>query len=127
MKKIRVLIAEDHETVRQGLRALLADRADIEVVGEAANGRVAVDRACALKPDIAWFQEKRHEYYAFVYFRFWTGTRPSEAIALRCADLDLPNRRIRIRRQAEPGRGAAQGDPRRSRGRALPRRVAGGP
>ena len=53
MKKIRVLIAEDHETVRQGLRALLADRADIEVVGEAANGRIAVDRVCALKPDIA--------------------------------------------------------------------------
>ena len=53
MKRIRVLIAEDHETVRQGLRALLADRADIEVVGEAPNGRVAVDRVCALKPDIA--------------------------------------------------------------------------
>ena len=53
MKKIRVLIAEDHETVRQGLRALLADRADIEVVGEAHNGRVAVDRVRALKPDIA--------------------------------------------------------------------------
>ena len=53
MKKIRVLIAEDHETVRQGLRALLADRADIEVVGEAPNGRIAVERVAALKPDIA--------------------------------------------------------------------------
>ena len=53
MKMIRVLLAEDHETVRQGLRALLADRADIEVVGEARNGRVAVDRVCALKPDVA--------------------------------------------------------------------------
>jgi DNA-binding NarL/FixJ family response regulator len=52
-KKIRVLIAEDHETVRQGLRALLANRPDIEVIGEADNGRVAVDRVCELKPDIA--------------------------------------------------------------------------
>jgi DNA-binding NarL/FixJ family response regulator len=52
-KKIRVLIAEDHETVRQGLRALLGSRPDIEVVGEANNGRIAVDRVCALKPDIA--------------------------------------------------------------------------
>jgi DNA-binding NarL/FixJ family response regulator len=52
-KKIRVLIAEDHETVRQGLRALLGNRPDIEVIGEASNGRVAVDRVCALKPDIA--------------------------------------------------------------------------
>ena len=48
-----MLIAEDHETVRQGLCALLADRPDIEVVGEASNGRAAVDRVCALKPDIA--------------------------------------------------------------------------
>jgi DNA-binding NarL/FixJ family response regulator len=53
LKKIRVLIAEDHETVRQGLRALLGSRPDIEVVDEASNGRVAVDRVCALKPDIA--------------------------------------------------------------------------
>jgi DNA-binding NarL/FixJ family response regulator len=53
MNKIRVLIAEDHETVRQGLRALLADRPDIEVVGEASDGRAAVERVCALKPDVA--------------------------------------------------------------------------
>jgi two-component system response regulator NreC len=52
MKKIRVLIAEDHETVRQGLHALLGNRPDIEVVGEANNGRLAVERVCALKPDI---------------------------------------------------------------------------
>jgi DNA-binding NarL/FixJ family response regulator len=53
MKRIRILIAEDHETVRQGLRALLADRPDIEVIGEASDGRAAVDRTCALKPDVA--------------------------------------------------------------------------
>ena len=42
MKSIRVLLAEDHETVRQGLRLLLESQPDIEVVAEAANGFDAV-------------------------------------------------------------------------------------
>lgn len=53
MKKIRVVLAEDHESVRQGLRLLLESKDDIEIVADAANGRVAVDRVCELKPDIA--------------------------------------------------------------------------
>lgn len=53
MKPIRVLLAEDHETVRQALRLLLETREDIEVVGEARNGRTALDLARALKPDVA--------------------------------------------------------------------------
>ena len=52
-KKIRVVVADDHETVRQGLRALLSAREDIEVVADAPNGTVAIDRIRALKPDIA--------------------------------------------------------------------------
>ena len=47
---------------------------------------------------LTWFLRERREYYAFVYFRFWTGTRPSEAIVLRWRDVDLEHRRIRIRR-----------------------------
>ena len=47
---------------------------------------------------IEWFSRERRAYHAFVYFRFWTGTRPSEAIALRWGDIDLGGRRIRIRR-----------------------------
>ena len=53
MKKIRVVLAEDHESVRQGLRLLLETRDDIEIVADAANGRVALDRVKALKPDVA--------------------------------------------------------------------------
>ena len=53
MKKIRVLLAEDHETVRQGIRLLLESRDDIEVVGDAPDGRLAVERVKALKPDVA--------------------------------------------------------------------------
>jgi integrase len=47
---------------------------------------------------IEWFLRNRPPYYPFVFFRFWTGTRPSEAIGLRCGDVDLIGRRIRIRR-----------------------------
>jgi NarL family two-component system response regulator LiaR len=49
---IRVLIADDHYVVRQGLATLLAPRNGMEVVGEAATGRVAVDLARTLQPDV---------------------------------------------------------------------------
>jgi DNA-binding NarL/FixJ family response regulator len=52
MEKIKVLLAEDHTIVRKGIRALLAAEADIEVVGEAENGRVAVERVQELAPDV---------------------------------------------------------------------------
>lgn len=49
---INVLIADDHTIVRDGLRALLALEPDIHVIGDAANGREAIDRAQELHPDI---------------------------------------------------------------------------
>jgi NarL family two-component system response regulator LiaR len=49
---IRVLVADDHAIVRKGIRALLATESDIEVVGEAENGREAVTGAERLRPDI---------------------------------------------------------------------------
>lgn len=50
---IRILLADDHEVVRQGLVALLAQRKDWEVCAEAANGREAVRLAIKLRPDVA--------------------------------------------------------------------------
>jgi DNA-binding NarL/FixJ family response regulator len=51
-KKIRILLADDHAVVRQGFRAILAAESDMEIVGEAANGRDAVEFAERLQPDV---------------------------------------------------------------------------
>src|SRR5262245_59710213 len=49
---IRILLADDYEVVRQGLRKILESRDDWEICGEATDGRAAVDLALKLKPDV---------------------------------------------------------------------------
>lgn len=49
---IRILLADDHAMVRKGFRLILENEPDMEIVGEAANGREAVDNAEKLVPDI---------------------------------------------------------------------------
>ncbi len=49
---IRILIADDHGVVREGLRAVLGSEPDMEVVGEAATGKEVVERAAELQPDV---------------------------------------------------------------------------
>ena len=52
-KPIRILIADDHTIVRQGLARMLEEQPDLKVIGEATNGQKAVDKVLALKPDVA--------------------------------------------------------------------------
>ena len=52
MTTVRVLVADDHALLRQGIRSLLEARLGWQVVGEAVNGREAVEKAAQLKPDV---------------------------------------------------------------------------
>ena len=51
-RNIKILLADDHTIVRQGLKLILSAHTDLEIVGEAANGHEAVDLAQKVKPDI---------------------------------------------------------------------------
>src|SRR6267154_655140 len=53
MKRLRILVADDHELVRRGIRGQLRARRGWIIVGEAMNGREAVEKASKLKPDVA--------------------------------------------------------------------------
>ena len=53
MKQIRILLADDHNVMRRGLRLLLESQSDFKVVAEAADGRQAVEQAEATNPDVA--------------------------------------------------------------------------
>ncbi len=52
-KKLRILVADDHELVRRGIRGLLRAQRGWRVIGEATNGREAVEKTNKLKPDVA--------------------------------------------------------------------------
>jgi DNA-binding NarL/FixJ family response regulator len=49
---LRILVVDDHETVRRGVRSILESRKDVKVCGEAANGQEAVEKAAELVPDL---------------------------------------------------------------------------
>ena len=52
MAQIRILLADDHAVVRRGFQMILAEQADMEIVGEAGNGREALELAAKLQPDV---------------------------------------------------------------------------
>ena len=52
MKKLRILMADDHQIVREGLRKLIDSQPDMRVVGEAVNGKHVLTLACTLKPEV---------------------------------------------------------------------------
>lgn len=52
MEKIRILIADDHSIVREGIKSMLNDVSDFEIVGEAENGKEAIEKINELFPDV---------------------------------------------------------------------------
>ena len=58
---IRIIVTDDHPVVRDGLVAILSTQPDFEVVGEAGNGREAVEQAALLQPDIDLEQQDNQQ------------------------------------------------------------------
>ncbi|MFH8407930.1 response regulator [Streptomyces sp. NPDC018019] len=75
---IRVLIADDQEMVRRGLRRILENQPDIEVVGEAADGVAALEAARALRPDVALVDIRMPRMDGLEVTRRLAGTGPAE-------------------------------------------------
>jgi len=80
VSKIRVLLAEDHETVRQGLKLLIDGQPDMEVVGEAGDGRAALQRAAALQPDIVVIDISMPEMNGLIATRALGEAQPGVAV-----------------------------------------------
>ena len=76
MKKLRIVLADDHEMLREGLRTLINSQADMEVAGEAENGRIAVSLAERLEPDVVVMDISLPELNGFEATAGLTQSRP---------------------------------------------------
>ena len=74
---IRILVADDQSLVREGLSSLLQTQSDLEVVGEAENGRVAVEKAIALQPDVILMDIRMPIMYGIAAIRMLKEQKPS--------------------------------------------------
>ena len=79
---IRVLIADDHPIVRQGIVAVVDRERDIEVVGEASNGHEAVEMTASLEPDIVLMDMKMPEMDGVEATAHITNTAPNAAVII---------------------------------------------
>ena len=88
---IRVLLADDQEMVRTGFRMILEAAGDIEVVGEAADGRTAVDLARHLRPDVCLFDIRMPQLDGLAATRLLAGpdaVDPIRVVVVTTFDLD---------------------------------------
>jgi DNA-binding NarL/FixJ family response regulator len=85
---IRVLLAEDHRIVRDGLRSILAEETDMDVVGEADNGRVAVAECDRLLPDVVIMDVSMPELNGFEAAKAITTRHPEQKVVALSAHMD---------------------------------------
>jgi DNA-binding NarL/FixJ family response regulator len=76
MAKVRVLLADAHSVVREGLKALVNVQPDMEVIGEAADGRSAARRARELRPDVVVMDVSMPQ---------WSGAQATRHLKQACA------------------------------------------
>jgi len=76
MKKLRILVADDHKVVRDGLRLLIDGQRDMRVVGEAGNGKEALRQALDLKPDVVIMDLSMPELNGLQATEFLKAKRP---------------------------------------------------
>ncbi len=77
---IGVFLAEDHETVREGLRLLVNAQDDMEVIGEAGDGRAAIEQAKSLKPNVVVLDLSMPEMNGIVAAQTLRSSMPSTAV-----------------------------------------------
>lgn len=82
MRKIRVLLADDHQLMRSGIRLMLEREADLSVVGEAGNGREAVALAKSLRPDVVVMDIGMANLNGIEAAQQMTGDRPEIAVVM---------------------------------------------
>ena len=87
---IRVLLADDHVLLREGLQLLIDGEPDLEVVDQAGSGREAVERACALKPDVVVMDVSMPD---------GNGIESAERIKRECPSVRI----VGLSRYADPG------------------------
>ena len=90
MSKLRILLVDDHETVREGLKTILNAQSDMEVIAEAPDGRSAVERTNLLQPDIVIMD---------VSMPVMNGLRATQAIKETCPSAKV----LTLTRHAEEG------------------------
>jgi len=80
MAKLRILLADDHETVREGIRLIINAQDDMEVVGEAGDGREAIQLAGELQPDVLIMDISMPEL---------NGLKAAATLKRTCADIKI--------------------------------------
>jgi DNA-binding NarL/FixJ family response regulator len=79
---LRIIVADDHEVVRQGIRAVLQSQPDWEVCAEASNGREAIDKALELEPDVVVLDVAMPEVNGLIAVREILQNRPETKILM---------------------------------------------
>jgi len=88
MKKLRILLADDHKIVRDGLKLLIDTQPDMRVIGEAANGKEALQKARELKPDVIVMDLSMPELNGLQATRMLKSERPDLKIVVLTAHED---------------------------------------